>query len=263
MRSALIGWSGFVGGNLDRQHGFDDRFRSSDIERVGGTSWDLVVCAGLPAEKWRINRDPESDLANAMRLQGALGTADIRELIVISTIDVYPRPIDVSEATPIDPATCHPYGRHRLAFERWAQAQFKTTVVRLPGLFGPGLKKNVVFDLLHGNRLDLVHAEGQFQFYALDRLWRDIQVVRRESIPVANLVTEPVSVRDVARVLTGVEFTSSPPGQPPRYDVHTDHATALGGSGPYLTSSMEVLDDLGRFAAIERRSGRLPEAGQS
>ena len=51
--TALIGYSGFVGGNLLRQRSFDACFNSSNIEAIAGRSFDLVVCAGAPAEKWK------------------------------------------------------------------------------------------------------------------------------------------------------------------------------------------------------------------
>ena len=43
-------------------------------------------------------------------------------------------------------------------------------IVRLPGLFGAGLKKNLIYDFVHDNRLDLIHPDGQFQFYDLERI---------------------------------------------------------------------------------------------
>ncbi len=36
VNTALVGWSGFVGGNLLQQTSFSDTFRSSDIEEIAG-----------------------------------------------------------------------------------------------------------------------------------------------------------------------------------------------------------------------------------
>jgi hypothetical protein len=45
--------------------------------------------------------------------------------------------------------------------------------VRLPALFGPGLKKNVVFDFLHANRSTSCTRTGASSFYDLARLTAD------------------------------------------------------------------------------------------
>src|SRR5436190_17375580 len=60
---ALIGASGFVGTTLQRQTHFDALYRSTNIGQIDGLSFDVVVCAGAPAQKWLANRDPSGDRA--------------------------------------------------------------------------------------------------------------------------------------------------------------------------------------------------------
>src|SRR5688572_27445089 len=216
MRSALIGHTGFVGGNLLSQSRFDDLYNSTNIETIAGRQYDLVVCAGAPAEKWKANADPEGDRERLRRLSVPLSAARIDELILISTVDVYPVPRDATEDTPIDPAAGGAYGRNRLELERECTATFPTRVVRLPGLFGRGLKKNIIFDLLHDNRVDQIHADSVFQFYSLDRLWEDVETARRNDLRLVNFMTEPVSVREVAREGFGMAFDNTPPTAPAR-----------------------------------------------
>lgn len=154
-RTALIGHTGFVGGTLARASGWDATFNSSNIADIAGQSFDLLVCAGVSAVKWVANKEPEADEADSARLTNALAQASVRELILISTIDVYP-----------DPAANHPYDRHRLDLERWAAARFPLLrVIRLPALFGAGLRKNAIFDLLHGKMLASINPAGRFQWY--------------------------------------------------------------------------------------------------
>lgn len=252
-RTALVGWSGFVGGNLLAQARFDDRYRREDVEGIADQDYGLVVCAGLPAEKWRINQDPATDLANLERLEAALGRARIHHLVVISTVDVYPDPSGVDESTPIDESRLQPYGLHRRMFERWALERFDTTVVRLPGLFGTGLKKNAIFDLIHANRLDLLHADSSFQFYPLERLWTDIGIVLEHGIPVANLATEPVTVAEVGEAILGRPFDGRPTDRSPvAYDMRTTHAAAFGREGSYLLTRLECLEGIRAFAQAAR-----------
>ena len=78
--SALIGYTGFVGSNLLRQRGFDACFNSANIDELGGRSFDLIVCAGARAEKWKANAEPERDLDNIEGLIRALSHADARRL---------------------------------------------------------------------------------------------------------------------------------------------------------------------------------------
>lgn len=251
-RRALIGYTGFVGSNLMAQAPFDDGYNSKNIEELAGKHYELIVCAGAPAVKWKANKEPEADRAAIARLEGALGAATADRVILISTVDVYPRPIETDEATPLDPAAGEPYGKHRLMLERTVEARFKTTTIRLPGLFGPGLKKNIIFDFLHQNAVAQINAESVFQFYDLTRLWRDIGTVEAAGVRRANFATEPVSVGEVAREAFGFAFTQTP-GNRARYDFRTLHAGLFGKSGGYMMSKREVLDALARFVAEERK----------
>src|ERR1035438_6640114 len=102
MASALIGHTGFVGGTLLRQRGFDDLYRSVNIGEIAGKEYDLLICAGAPAAKWKANKEPEEDRRNLLSLMEALGKTRARTAILISTIDVYASPAGGYEDTPID-----------------------------------------------------------------------------------------------------------------------------------------------------------------
>jgi nucleoside-diphosphate-sugar epimerase len=150
------------------------------------------------------------------------------------------------------------YGRHRLMLECLAAAQFpRVLCVRLPGLFGPGLRKNALFDLLHDHDLHKVHADGVFQFYNLCRLWADVRTALDAGLALVNLATEPVSIREVAREAFGMEFANDPGTRPARYDVRTRHAGLFGGCDGYLDPREEVLAELRAFVAAERGAARV------
>jgi nucleoside-diphosphate-sugar epimerase len=179
MASALIGHTGFVGGNLARRRRFDECYNSTNIERIAGRAFDLVVCAGAPAEKWKANRDPEADRRVLDRLWTALKGASAAKVVLISTVDVYARPVGVDEDDDVEAGRATPYGRHRHELERRVADHFDALVVRLPGLFGEGLKKNVIYDFLHDNNLDQIDRRAAYQFYPLSRLWDDVEVAMR------------------------------------------------------------------------------------
>jgi nucleoside-diphosphate-sugar epimerase len=253
MPDALIGHTGFVGGNLAAQHPFNTWFNSKNIEAIRGQRYELLVVSGMPAAKWIANREPDADRAVLDRLWGCLRTVHADTVVVMSTVDVYPNPIGVDEDTPIDSATQQPYGKHRLELERLAAAHFSRVLsVRLPGLFGPGLKKNAVYDLLHNNEVHKIPANGVFQFYNLARLWKDVRTALSAGLALVNFATEPVSVREVARDAFGIDFTNNPGTKPARYDLRTRHAAAFGGRGGYLYSREHVLGELRAFVVAER-----------
>lgn len=254
MPDALIGSSGFVGGNLLRQRPFEALYRSTNIAEIAGRSFGTVVCAGAPAEKWKANREPDRDRESLGRLREALDRVEAEQLILISTVDVFGSPIEVDEDSEVATEGLHPYGLHRYELEQFVRGRFPNAlIVRLPGLFGTGLKKNIVYDFLHGNAVDRIHSESRFQFYGLDRLWADIRTAQDFGLKLVHLTTAPVSVADVARHAFGFEFRQAPEGVPPAsYDFRTRHGALYGASGPYLLEPGASLASLRNFVARER-----------
>ena len=250
--AALIGHTGFVGSNLLRQRRFDATFNSKNIHEIAGRSFDLVVCAGAPAEKWKANADPRRDLDNIERLIHALEQMNTQKLVVISTVDVFIDPIDVDEESPTPMAGLPPYGRNRRRLEQIAASRFDATIVRLAGLYGQGLKKNAIHDLLHDHEVRKIDSRGLFQFYNIDRLWPDIEIAMGSSVPVVHLPTEPVRVSTVARAAFGIEFTNEVSATPARYDVRTLYAPLFGGTGSYIENADQELNGIAAFVAAER-----------
>src|ERR1039458_1828507 len=101
MKTALVGYTGFVGSNLDSQNQFDDKYNSSNIGDIDGKTYDLVVSAAARSEMWRINQDPEKDLAEVQSLIDHLKRIKTKNFVLISTVGVYKNPINVNEDTPI------------------------------------------------------------------------------------------------------------------------------------------------------------------
>ena len=251
-KTALIGYTGFVGGNLLAQRAFDALYNSSNIDEISGRSFDLIVCAGAPAEKWKANADPARDLANIERLAAAVTRASAHRFVLLSTVDVFGSPVAVDEQSPVSTEGLHAYGRNRRLLEERIASSFDTTIVRLPGLYGPGLKKNIIFDFLHDNDVRKVDSRGVFQFYDTTRLWSDLDIAIRSELPLVHLPTEPVAVADVARAGFGIEFDNEVAPVPARYDMRTRHAALFGGDGPYIEDSARVLAGISAFVARER-----------
>lgn len=246
---ALVGYSGFVGTNLQRARRFGALFNSTNIEQARDRRFDLMVCAGASSLKWFANAHPEEDRAQIERLMQTLARVQAQKVILISTIEVYPDKAGVDERTPIDEGRLEPYGRHRRELERFVQGQFeRSLVVRLPGVFGPGLKKNVIYDLLHGNYSYASASTSQLQFYDVRRLWSDLQVACAHRLPIVNIATEPIALRDIAALCATGDAVRYGSGEV-RHDMRTNYAAAWSHIGPYLYSRQEVLADLTSFVA--------------
>ena len=247
-KKALIGHTGFVGGNLKRQHPFSHLYNSKNIDSMQGEEFEWVICAGLPGAKWIANKNPRQDWDNMTRLGEVLKTVRAGRFVLISTIDVYPVTAGVDEDFDCGSGANHPYGAHRLRFENFCRETFPDcAVARLPALFGGGLKKNVIFDLLNDHCLEAVNPESSFQYYDLDCLWGDIQKVTGHRVGIMNLFTEPVSTREVLRAFFPAKSVGSNPSPAKHYDLLTKHARLWGGKGGYVRSKKEVMDGLSRF----------------
>jgi len=257
MNDALIGYTGFVGSNLARQHEFAGLYRSSNIASIRGKEFDTLVFSAAQAKKWWANLHPAEDWAGIQAALSPLATVRARQVVLISTIDVLPNGMSADESTDCKSDAHHDYGKHRLRLEQELSGQFESvTIVRLPALFGEGLKKNVIFDLLTDNQLEKIQPESSFQYYDLERLWSDIERVRSSGTRLIHLFPEPVSTESIlARFFPGkVVGGDALPAQ--HYDYRTRYSALFGRSDGYIFGREEVLERLGRFIAARAGAAR-------
>lgn len=255
MSTALLGYTGFVGTTLRGQTTFDAQYNSQNIADIRGQQYDLVVCAAAPAAKWKANQDPDGDRANLLSLMEHLKHVKAGQFVLISTVDVFKMPPAVDENTPITPDRLDAYGRHRYELEQFALEQFSNVVVvRLPGLFGAGLKKNFLFDMIHHGSSEWTHAHSVFQFYDMSHLWTDLQTVLNADpfVRFIHFATEPVSAAAVARHAFDVEYTHQTANPPVSYDMQTLHAGLWGKTGRYIASADEIYAQIRKFAQVEK-----------
>ncbi len=150
MKTALVGYTGFVGSNLAAEHSFSQLYNSKNIEEAFGTKPELLVYAGVRAEKFLANQMPEEDLKTVREAFSNIQKIQPGKLVLISTIDVYREPVGVDEDSVIDTAGLHPYGYHRYLLEQWVREAFPDAlIVRLPALYGKNIKKNFIYDFIH------------------------------------------------------------------------------------------------------------------
>lgn len=298
----LVGSTGFVGGNLLAKHTFAAECHSSDITAQYGTRPDLCVYAGVPAAMFLANADPEADLAVMRAARENIRQIAPKRLVLISSIAVLADSRGVYEDSPArDTEGLPAYGKNRLQLERWVREDFPDAlIVRLPALYGAGIRKNFLFDLhtitpamlrpekyselaaksplvksaytladngfhkLNGtadpaalraffaandfNALAFTDARSRYQFYNLGRLWSDMEAARAADVKLLHLCTPPVSAAEVYTAVTGkADWHNELPKPPFDYDLRSRHAALLGGSGDYLCTKQQELDDITRF----------------
>ena len=148
--SMLVGYTGFVGSNIASKYDFTWKINSKNKEEAFAKKPDLLIYAGLRAEKFLANKDPEADMAAVMEAMEQIKKINPGKLVLISTVDVYQNPVNVDEDTEIDTNGLLPYGANRYKLEQMVREAWEDAlIIRLPGLFGKNLKKNFIYDFIH------------------------------------------------------------------------------------------------------------------
>ncbi len=253
MKNALIGHTGFVGTNLLDQYGtfFTELFNSQNSLEMRGKKFNSIFCAGISSLRWKANKDPEADWLAIQKLIDTLKTVSADYFVLISTADVYAEPVGLDEDAPISQESKNYYGLHRYRFELFVQEHFpKTYIFRLPLLFGKGLKKNVIYDFLYNNCIDMIHQGMIAQYYDLHNFRRDIERVIAYNIPVINITSTPLSIQNIVDEVFHNDFTNNLDTPPRVYDYHSKYSALWGRpDSPYLYGKEEVIAQMKRFVA--------------
>lgn len=251
--TALVGYTGFVGSNLESQLHFDEKFNSRNSQEMSGRSFSTVYFSAAPAEKWKANSNPDADSGVVNDLIRLLGSFKAERLVLLSTIDVYEKPTGVDEGYEPKDELLHTYGRNRLKLEKAVENLFdNSTILRLPALFGVGLKKNAIFDLIHNNEIDKIKPNAQFQFYNMENLATDCEKAMHHSIPLLNICSRPIRIGQVAEDIFGISLPDESIENPATYDVRSLYSSFWAGD-EYLYSVESVLGDLEKFVRNEFR----------
>lgn len=262
----VLGAKGFVGSAIARaleakRRAWVGVTRESYASFVGRSCPILINAAGN-SRKYLASADPAGEFDT-----GVVGTlralCDFKpDLYVhLSSVDVYPELGDPrlnAEDAPIDPPRLSPYGFSKylaeLVARRYAR---KCLILRLGGMVGPGLKKNPIFDLLHGGPL-YVHPDSRYQYLAASRVAEiSLGMIENDlSGESYNVCGEGlVSPRQVASWL-GMAVPTAPAGvQPERYEINIDKIRARERIPRSEDEVRAFLRSEGRLSNRERRAG--------
>lgn len=300
---SLVGYTGFVGSNLMVEGSFDKYYNSKNIAEAFGTSPDLLVYAGIPAQKFIANKFPDQDLEIINNAIEQIKKINPKKIVLISTIDVYKNPVNVDETTNVKDNDNDPYGKNRQILEEWVENNYKenSLIVRLPGLYGINIKKNYIYDYINlipsmlkeevylkeleknksldqyyikqengfyklkalnkqeekelrkyyknhdFNALNFTDSRAKFQFYNLKNLWNHINIALNNNIHKLNLATEPISISELYKYLTGKTFTNEISNKIPNYNYKTIYSDIFGGKDGYIYTKDYILEDIKNF----------------
>lgn len=242
MGNALIGYSGFVGKNLMDQMDFKYLFNSSNIEDLPNNDYDVLICAAPSAVKWRINQDPIPDLDSISCLLRIIKETKFNKLLLISSVDVYGEMVGkaVNELT-IPDVDQHFYGLNRLIFEKYITSLENTSVLRLPGLYGKYLKKNIIFDLCKSKMIENISLNSELQWFNIDYLSEFIHHVLENEIKLMNISPEPISTEKIVKNFFPQFLKTCSGANAVRYDVRTCYCEN------YHFTEEQIMKDIGSF----------------
>ena len=147
---ALVGYTGFVGSNIMEMGQIDRAYHSKNIADAYGTRPELLIYAGLRAEKYLANQDPGKDMETILEAERNIAAIAPKRLVLISTVDVYQNPNGVDENSRIVTEGLQAYGANRYALECWVREHYPDAlIIRLPALFGKNIKKNFIYDYIN------------------------------------------------------------------------------------------------------------------
>jgi nucleoside-diphosphate-sugar epimerase len=195
-KHAIIGYSGFVGSNLLKQYKKKykriDLFNSKNIFKISNNnSYKSVFCAALPAAKWIANKYPNKDKLNTLKLIKNLKNIRTELFVLISTIDVHFN---------------HVYGKNRKMLEYFVKNNFQNyLIIRLPGIFGTGLKKNVIYDLINKNELQKIYSNDYFQWYDLDLLKKNIESLKINKNKIYEFYSAPIENKKIINLFKKID----------------------------------------------------------
>jgi nucleoside-diphosphate-sugar epimerase len=150
MMKSLVGYTGFVGSNIAARHNFDGLYNSRNIASAFGTKPDLLVYSGVPSEMFLANTNPAADLSVTETAAENIRKIAPKQLVLISTIAVLDNVNGTDEDSSVGTDKLTTYGLHRYKLEQLAREIVPNChVLRLPALFGAGMKKNFIYDLIN------------------------------------------------------------------------------------------------------------------
>jgi len=168
----ILGGQGFIGSGIAKT--CESAGRECTIvdlhnyESFRGKKCRILINAAGNSKKFLAAQDPIKDFDASVRsVRASLVDFTCQTYVLISSADVYPDsscPAATIEDQDLNPSQMTPYGFHKYVAELYVRHCAKEwLVLRGGGFVGPSLKKNAIYDILHGGPLWL-DPESELQY---------------------------------------------------------------------------------------------------
>ena len=225
----IVGGLGFVGSGFARYcqaNGLEHAIIEPETyEKFKGTACDLLINANGSSSKLLAKKDPARDMElNVASVRKTTADFTYRRYVHISSCDVYTdctNPESTREDHRPDITAQHPYGFHKYLAEQCVQHACENWLIfRMGGFIGPGMKKNAIYDILHGGPLWLDPA-SELQFLHTDEAARIVMTMAHKEISneVFNLCGRGTVELASAVQWAAADIAVQPDSPVARYDV--------------------------------------------
>jgi len=223
LKYSIIG-SGFVSSALQIQIDNCRVYDRKNINELGKCDHEIIIISAPTGNRLQVRDDPKKDLLDCEIIIKQVSNANFDRIIHISTVDVFQN---------------NDYGHNRKWLEDRLKSDHRSTIFRLPTLIHPMIAKNILFDLSRKKWLEKISLDSKIQWYPLKNLWHDIKKNIDLGISQNNLVSRPISNRELVSVLEPelLENLSENLTVPCYYDVRSH-------DGTYWVSDEDIWQDL-------------------
>ena len=232
----VLGARGFVGSAFVRACAASGRevveIERDDYASHAGKRCKILINANGNSSKLLAMRDPLAEFDASVRtVRASLADFQYDLYVHISSGDVYPdcsSAATTREDAPIDATRQSAYGFHKRLAELCVQhAAREWLMFRLGGMVGPGMKKNAIFDILHGGPLWLDPA-SELQYMPTDSV---AEIVLRLAASGARREVFNLAGRGLIRldeVMAAVGPVTVTPGSPRvRYELSVEKISRM------------------------------------
>ncbi len=200
LKDAIIG-KGYLGRFLKKKTKIKNIYNSKNISDIENKLFNNLYIAAPSSKKFLANKNGAKDKKNILKIIKSLKKVKCNNVICFSTIDIYNNK-NSSENTKIAKNLKNYYGSNRHMLVNFIKKNFKNyLIIKLPSLFGNNEKKGYFYDLIKQKKIEFYNQQSELQWYYTPDLFKDIKKLKSLKIKDINLVSEPISCGQIAKVL--------------------------------------------------------------